>query len=652
MMPETRRKQWTMWTVLLQKWPRSPFWRLMVYVPGAMVLLIPVFMDKASPEAIGLAVGFGIPALVLPAWMAIYVPLKDKRKSLLAARDEVLEPLRLDPPDTLRRALLPCYAFLDRFKALRTSSRWREDGCAAGLARCGRRSLRCLVRACWVGVVHAWARLWSVVAAERAAVDRLTVGTLCDRVVRLCDDLVDVVPANVVETVYDIRRRLCEPLRVAVAGRVSTGKSTLVNALLGVPVCQTGDVETTQAVTWFFFGDVERVELVLRNGARRRSSLSEEGRLPASFGVAPQDIARVSVQLPQAPLLRDLTLIDTPGTESALTASSALTRDAFFVRASLDAVAQADALIFVLKGLESDVFDIEAFGELTAGVHSSLVNTIGVVNGRGDGDGAGPGELRAHARVAERLMRVERIRRRVIDVVPVLGLIAQAARCNLLTLDDLAGLEDVVGHPDFDDDLEYAPTFLSRTDALTAERQRLFALLGPTGLRAAADLADGGVLERERLTDRLLTSSGLERLQQRIVQDFVPRADAIKADQALARLQRCAFQLEGTASARMLDAVERVTLDPSMHGLREMWALAQYASGDVVLPARALQLLRRTFGANDVSGDGGPTPIELTDTAAVDELERLGSSPRLNGLAREVIQIMIRAHHLHTLDKG
>ena len=84
----------------MQKWRGSPFLRLVVYVPGAMVLLIPVFMNKASPEAIRLAVGFGIPALVLPAWMAIYVTLKDKRKSLLAARDEVLEPLRLDTVDS------------------------------------------------------------------------------------------------------------------------------------------------------------------------------------------------------------------------------------------------------------------------------------------------------------------------------------------------------------------------------------------------------------------------------------------------------------------------------------------------------------------------------------------------------------------------
>ncbi|SEQ78981.1 hypothetical protein SAMN05444745_11110 [Arthrobacter sp. OV608] len=56
-------------------------------------------MDKTSPEAIWLTLAFGILASLLPAWMAIYVPLKDKLKSLLEARDEVLEPLKLDPPD-------------------------------------------------------------------------------------------------------------------------------------------------------------------------------------------------------------------------------------------------------------------------------------------------------------------------------------------------------------------------------------------------------------------------------------------------------------------------------------------------------------------------------------------------------------------------
>lgn len=90
----TTQQRQTWWAGLRQKWLRSPFWRLLVCVPGIIVLLISAFMDKASPEAIWLTLAFGILASVLPAWMALHVPLKDKRKSLLKARDEVLDSLR------------------------------------------------------------------------------------------------------------------------------------------------------------------------------------------------------------------------------------------------------------------------------------------------------------------------------------------------------------------------------------------------------------------------------------------------------------------------------------------------------------------------------------------------------------------------------
>jgi tetratricopeptide (TPR) repeat protein len=95
----TMQKRQTWWAVLFQKWPRSPFWRLTTLLPGAVVLWIAAAMDKTSVEAIRLTFAFGLLALVLPAWMAIYVPLRDKHKSLLEARNEVLEPLKLDPPD-------------------------------------------------------------------------------------------------------------------------------------------------------------------------------------------------------------------------------------------------------------------------------------------------------------------------------------------------------------------------------------------------------------------------------------------------------------------------------------------------------------------------------------------------------------------------
>lgn len=466
--------------------------------------------------------------------------------------------------------------------------------------------------------------------------------SLCGAVLRLCDDLVDGLPEGSQRLIDDVCNRLREPLRLAVAGRVSVGKSTLVNALLGIPACRTGDVETTRTVTWFRGGDVERVEIVLRDGSRRRTSLDLEGRLPAAWGIPLQTIEHVDVQLPQAELLHEITLIDTPGTESALTDGSAATRDAFFVRASLDAVAASDALIFVLKGTESDVANIEAFGQLTAGVHSVLVNAIGVVNGRGDGNGAGSGELAAHDRVARRLMREKRVRRRVIDVIPVLGLIAEAARCNLLTTMDVAAITQIVEHPSFEEDLDFAPAFLGRTDALSAERRRIFSFLGPAGLRTAHQIALQETLRRDALIEELLSGSGIIDLLRTIRTVLLPRADAIKADQALARLNRHAFTLPTQIGQRIRAEVDQLTLDPGMHVLREMWALGCYAAGDVFLPAAAEAVLHDLTKRPCLASAAGKA-------GAAEELfrlERMAGNPRLGPLARDIMAVLVRSLHL------
>src|SRR5690606_31682359 len=57
----------------------------------------------------------------------------------------------------------------------------------------------------------------------------------------------------------ELARRLDEPLRVAVAGRIKAGKSTLLNALIGEQLAPTDAGECTRIVTWYRDGHTYRV---------------------------------------------------------------------------------------------------------------------------------------------------------------------------------------------------------------------------------------------------------------------------------------------------------------------------------------------------------------------------------------------------------
>jgi ribosome biogenesis GTPase A len=127
--------------------------------------------------------------------------------------------------------------------------------------------------------------------------------------------------------------RLDEPLRVALAGKIKAGKSTLLNAFLGERVAPTDTGECTRVVTWYRHGTVPRVTVVPRRGKPRPQPVRRvDGRLILTTGgLAIEDVERIDVHWP-APALKDLTLVDTPGLASlseelSLQSSAALTPD-------------------------------------------------------------------------------------------------------------------------------------------------------------------------------------------------------------------------------------------------------------------------------------------------------------------------------------
>src|SRR5690349_9774511 len=218
----------------------------------------------------------------------------------------------------------------------------------------------------------------------------MSAGPLSSRVADLCQEVGNRLGEPARSQVLDVRRRLGEPLRVAIAGRLKSGKSTLVNALIGRRVAPTEVGECTRIVTQFRYGTSDRVDVVRKNGTRASLPLDEAGMIPQKLGVSRNDIAYVDVTL-TSDHLRDLTVIDTPGLASANQAVSAQAQRFLFNEAPIDddldedsarALSGSEAIIYVFTQSvrEDDVQALEAFRSMSARLSSNPINSLGLFN--------------------------------------------------------------------------------------------------------------------------------------------------------------------------------------------------------------------------------------------------------------------------------
>ena len=87
---------------------------------------------------------------------------------------------------------------------------------------------------------------------------------------------------------HDQLGRLDEPLRVAIAGKVKAGKSTLLNALVGEQVAPTDAGECTRVVTWYRDGTTPRSCCTPARARRGRCrSAGDDGALTIDLGRRP-----------------------------------------------------------------------------------------------------------------------------------------------------------------------------------------------------------------------------------------------------------------------------------------------------------------------------------------------------------------------------
>ena len=115
--------------------------------------------------------------------------------------------------------------------------------------------------------------------------------------------------------------QVCEPCILAVVGRVKAGKSTFINAFLGDNLAKVGVTETTATINYFRYGtpvDPDRPVRCHWQSGRQAVTHAFLESLQGNYIEALQRAAGIEYleyMLPN-PSLREVTLVDTPGTGS------------------------------------------------------------------------------------------------------------------------------------------------------------------------------------------------------------------------------------------------------------------------------------------------------------------------------------------------
>ncbi|CAN5757460.1 50S ribosome-binding GTPase [soil metagenome] len=478
---------------------------------------------------------------------------------------------------------------------------------------------------------------------------------VAERVNYLCDRaMLAVHGTELAGGITSIRQRMSEPLRVAIAGRVKAGKSTLLNGLVGERLAPTDAGECTKVVSWYRQGFGYEVRATLMNGDSRELRFRrDDGRLDINLGrFSVDDIQRIDVAWPSSNLTR-MTLIDTPGLASLSRGTSVRTHD-FLALDDGDRQSDADAVLYLMRHMHRrDAEFLEAFSDDSL-ANTSPVNAIAVLS-RADEIGAGRDDaLESASAIARRYSKDERVRALSVSVLPVAGLLAETGATiqehETASLRELARIED--------DELRRMLLSVDRflkpeaSDLLVETRRELLERLGLFGVRLSVQkIRSGEAVSAVDLSRILIETSGLDELRNLLEQHFTARAMSLKGRSALLSLRSCARKLsdlDRNAGRQLLGEIEQVEI--STHAFAELRLLHMMLTGQIKLNDQEQAEVNRLTGGGTLEQRAGLDPDatdEQIQQVALDGIARWrqrASSPLLNRTEADAFEIAARSY--------
>lgn len=218
-----------------------------------------------------------------------------------------------------------------------------------------------------------------------------------------------------------------QPFNVAMFGRMKTGKSSLINALIGKQLAITGVEEATATINRLSYADGEQLNTFTAHWKDDAPESFPLERLQTDWNGTSKEvlerIQRVShLELySNIPRLRDILIIDTPGTGSTASEHEDIAQQ--FIQGQ-----QADALVYVFSPVGRET-DEEALASFRKGClpGSDPYNSVAILHKLDHiywGNGGDMNDIRAKAARLREMMRQQ-----VADVLPVSAPLAMLSKC-------------------------------------------------------------------------------------------------------------------------------------------------------------------------------------------------------------------------------
>lgn len=356
----------------------------------------------------------------------------------------------------------------------------------------------------------------------------------------------------------ELRKMVSRPPRVAIVGRLKSGKSTLVNALTQHIIAATGTLECTMAVSMYFDGAPARAEVIGTDGSVQRIPLGD-GPL-TELGVPLDQVDHIEQFLPNSQLRR-LALIDTPGTATLTVENEARTRR-ILVDGQKDtkrASSWADSLVFL-----SDSAPREDEKLFLSQLGMTPLTSIGLLS-RADSFGAGAFGHRDpldYAREHAQAIAGE-LRNSVSQVLPLSGFMAESALVGRVTGDVARTLATLapLGREQLLDVIELPDPSMVVPGFTAPMRDMLLDTVGEYGIIAGREIAarEGAVGLMRWMVER----SGINRLTEILTGEISYFAVLQRAVRMLDVLDELAG---GNVNREHVRWVQSVTLSqPGMH---------------------------------------------------------------------------------------